>query len=157
VLRDAMKLLEEEGFVIRRHGVGTFVHTRPLFTSGIEKMDSVTDMIKKANMTPETIFLSSSVQLRTEDDVRIFQSNLEEIIEIERIRTADGTPVVYCVDRLPYEYVKGSSIHEIESIFQFLESKGKSITYAISYIIPTGYDESVSEILECGPETALLL
>ncbi len=30
-LREAFRLLEEDGVVIRRHGVGTFVHTKPFF------------------------------------------------------------------------------------------------------------------------------
>ena len=59
-LREALRVLEEDKVIIRRHGVGTFVNTTPLFTSGIEQLNSVTDMIREANMTPGTIFLSSS-------------------------------------------------------------------------------------------------
>lgn len=157
-IREALEILAEEGLVIHRYGVGTFVHSRPLFTAGIEEMDSVTNMIKKANMTPKTIYLSSTVEAATPDDMEMFRlERTIEMIELERVRMADGTPVVYCVDRLPYEYVKGHSLHEIKSIFNFLENNGKTITHAIAYIEPIGYDEYVSEILECGPETALLL
>jgi len=35
-LREALRLLEEENVIVRRHGVGTFVNPKPLFTSGIE-------------------------------------------------------------------------------------------------------------------------
>lgn len=157
-LREALRLLEEEGVVIRRHGVGTFVHTKPLFTAGIEEMYSVTDMIIQANMTPGTIFLSSAAKAATEEDRRKFdQDELEEIMEIERVRTADGTPVVYCLDRIPNELVGNRSIHETKSIFRFLEEMGRTITYAVTYIEPIGYHEHVSEILECDPESSLLL
>ncbi len=157
-LREGLRLLEEEGIVVQRHGVGTFVHTKPLFTAGIEEMHSVTDMIKQAKMTPETIYLSSSVQLPTDEDARVFQSSkLQEMIEFERVRTADGLPVVYCLDRLPYELVKDHSIHEIKSIFHYLEEIGRPIAYAVTYIEPIGYHEYISEVLECSPETSLLL
>ncbi len=151
-------MLEEDGVVIRRHGVGTFVHSKPLFTAGIEEMHSVTDMIIQANMTPGTIFLSSSVQPATDEDRRKFDNDeLNEIMEIERVRTADGTPVVYCLDRIPNELVENHSIHETKSIFRFLEEIGRTITYAVTYIEPIGYHEHISEILECDPESSLLL
>lgn len=157
-LREALRLLEEDGVVIRRHGVGTFVHSKPLFSAGIEEMQSVTDMIVKANMKPGTIFLSSSVQDATEEDQRKFnKADLTEVMEIERVRTADDAPVVYCLDRIPNELFMNHSIHETKSIFRFLEEIGRTITYAVTYIEPVGYDEKISEILECDPETSLLL
>lgn len=58
--------------IIRRHGVGTFVHSKPLFLSGIEQLNSVTKMIEQANMTPGTIFLSSQVLMPSEDDTKRF-------------------------------------------------------------------------------------
>ncbi len=71
-LREALRILEEENVIIRRHGVGTFVNAKPLFTSGIEQLNSVTNMIKQAGMKPGTIFLSSSTQGAAEEDVRRF-------------------------------------------------------------------------------------
>ena len=61
-LREALRILEEEHVIIRRHGVGHFVNSRPLFLSGIEQLNSVTKMIEQASMTPGTIFLSSQVR-----------------------------------------------------------------------------------------------
>src|SRR5919205_939676 len=69
-LREALSILEEENVIIRRHGVGTFVNGRPMFTSGIEQLNSVTDMILQAGMEPGTIFLSTTTQGPTEEDVR---------------------------------------------------------------------------------------
>lgn len=71
-LREALRILEEEHVIIRRHGVGTFVHSKPLFLSGIEQLNSVTKMIEQANMTPGTIFLSSQVLMPSEDDTKRF-------------------------------------------------------------------------------------
>lgn len=55
-LREALRILEEEHVIIRRHGVGTFVHSKPLFLSGIEQLNSVTKMIEQANMTLARFF-----------------------------------------------------------------------------------------------------
>jgi GntR family transcriptional regulator len=158
-LREALRILEEENVIIRRHGVGTFVNSKPLFTSGIEQLSSVTDMIKQAGRKPGTIFLSSSIQGPTEEDVRRFQcSPDEEILLVERVRTADGEPVVYCVDKILCKYLPKGISYERESLFENLHNQtNRDIAYAVAHIEPLGYHEKVSPILQCDPETALLV
>ncbi|MCM2674685.1 GntR family transcriptional regulator [Alkalicoccobacillus plakortidis] len=157
-LREALRLLEDEGLLVRRHGVGTFVNAKPMLTAGIEELSSVTDMIRKANMEPGTIFLSDSILEATEEDQELFkQRDLEKVFQIERLRTADDVPVVYCLDRVPYHLLSNRSVHETKSLFQFLSEIGKIITYAVTYIEPIGYHETVSELLESDAGSALLL
>lgn len=158
-LREALRILEEENVIIRRHGVGTFVNAKPLFTSGIEQLSSVTDMIKQAGMKPGTIFLKSSTQSPTEEDIRRFSCSAdEEMVVIERVRTANGEPVVYCIDKVPSHILPETFLHGEESIFNILvEEANRRITYAVAQIEPIGYHEKISPILECDPETALLV
>lgn len=158
-LREALRILEEENVIIRRHGVGTFVNVKPLFTSGIEQLNSVTDMILQAGMKPGTIFLSSATMEPTEEDIRRFScSEDEEIVVIERVRTANGEPVVYCIDKLRGKILPETFSYERESIFDIIEDEAnRKITYAVAEIIPLGYHDKVSPILECDPETALLV
>ncbi|KIL73630.1 GntR family transcriptional regulator [Bacillus badius] len=158
-LREALRILEEENVIIRRHGVGTFVNAKPLFTSGIEQLNSVTDMIIQANMEPGTIFLNSGIQSPTEEDRRRFGCEPEEeIFVIERVRTANGEPVVYCLDKIPVKYYPESYSHSDESLFSVLDrTSSRKISHAIAQIEPFGYHEKVSPILQCDPETALLI
>ncbi|WP_064093655.1 GntR family transcriptional regulator [Rossellomorea aquimaris] len=158
-LREALRILEEESVIVRRHGVGTFVNAKPLFTSGIEQLNSVTNMIKQAGMEPGTIFLSSTTQEATEEDMKRFVCEEEEdVILIERVRTANGEPVVYCVDKIPKKIMPRNFTHEDNSIFTVLEKReNKRITYAVAQIEPMGYHDKISPILNCEPETALLV
>jgi GntR family transcriptional regulator len=158
-LREALRILEEENVVIRRHGVGTFVNPKPVFTSGIEQLSSVTDMITRGGMKPGTIFLSSTKQEPTDDDIRRFScSKDDEIVIIERVRTANGEPVVYCVDKILNQVLPSNFSHQEESLFEHLNNTaGKDITYAVTHLEPLGYHEKVSPTLECDPETALLV
>ncbi|OCA83785.1 GntR family transcriptional regulator [Pseudobacillus wudalianchiensis] len=158
-LREALRILEEENVIIRRHGVGTFVNARPLFTSGIEQLKSVTDMIIQANMEPGTIFLNSGIQSPTEEDSRRFDcSPDEEFFVIERVRTANGEPVVYCLDKIPLKYYPENYNYSDESLFSLLDrTSSRKISYAVAQIEPFGYHEKVSPILQCEPETALLI
>lgn len=158
-LREALRILEEESVIIRRHGVGTFVNSKPLFTSGIEQLSSVTSMIIRAGMTPGTIFLKSQTLESTEADVHRFSCQTgENIVISERVRTADGEPVVYCIDKIPEKILPESYIAGEESIFSILESvSNRKITYAVAQIEPLGYHEKISPILKCEPETALFV
>ncbi|PRO65177.1 GntR family transcriptional regulator [Alkalicoccus urumqiensis] len=157
-LREALRMLEDENVVIRRHGVGTFINTKPLFSSGIEELFSVTDMIRRGKKVPGTNFLSSTVE-KAEDSIRhrFHDETLEDVLTIERVRTADGEPVVYCRDVLPSTLLREYVSHSQQSIFDQLEQQGVSISYAVTQIEPIGYHEEVSEILECDPETSLLV
>ncbi|MEC3661653.1 GntR family transcriptional regulator [Bacillus subtilis] len=158
-LREALRILEEEHVIIRRHGVGTFVHSKPLFLSGIEQLNSVTKMIEQANMTPGTIFLSSQVLMPSEDDTKRFHlAEGQELFYLERVRTADGQPIVYCIDKIPMNILPNSFSHQQESMFGLLEkNSGSVISYAVTDIEPIGYHDTISPVLECDPETALLL
>jgi GntR family transcriptional regulator len=158
-LREALRILEEESVIIRRHGVGTFVNAQPMFTSGIEQLNSVTNMIKQAGMKPGTIFLSSTTEEATDEDIRRFSCSLDEgIVLLERVRTANGEPVVYCVDKIPENILPETFSHEDESIFDILEREAdRRIAYAVAQIEPIGYHEKVSPILECDPEASLLV
>ncbi|WP_100330969.1 GntR family transcriptional regulator [Bacillus xiapuensis] len=158
-LREALRILEEENVITRRHGVGTFVNAKPLFTSGIEQLSSVTDMIIQAGMEPGTIFLSSNIESPTEEDMKRFGSEPDEdIIIIERVRTANGEPVVYCLDKIPVKLFPKEYNYDDESLFSVLDRIGnRKISYAVAHIEPFGFHEKVSPILQCDPETALLL
>ncbi len=158
-LREALRVLEEENVIIRRHGVGTFVSSRPMFTSGIEQLSSVTEMIRQAGRKPGTIFLSSSIQKPTEDDIKRFQCHKEEdLLVVERVRTANNEPVVYCIDKVPCKYLPKGIAYENESLLEILHNEAnRYIAYAVTHIEPLGYHEKVSPILQCEPETALLV
>ncbi|SDM57204.1 transcriptional regulator, GntR family [Psychrobacillus sp. OK028] len=159
-LREALRLLEEENVIVRRHGVGTFVNSKPIFTSGIEQLSSVSSMIRKAGMEPGTIYLSSMQSIPSEDDILRFQCEEEQsIVTMERVRTANDEPVVYCVDKVPKSYLPNDFlIREEGSIFTALEESGEiHISYAVTYIDPVGYHEIASPTLNCEPETSLLV
>ncbi|WP_243354337.1 GntR family transcriptional regulator [Bacillus litorisediminis] len=158
-LREALRVLEEENFIIRRHGVGTFVAPKPLLNSGIEELHSVTSMIRNAGLRPGTIFLNSSEIGSTEEDKNRFMiTDQDELLLVERVLTANGEPIVYCLDKIPKYILKEPFALNQDSIFNLIEEKAKcKIAYAVSEIEPVGYHEKISPLLNCEPEIALLL
>src|SRR5699024_464499 len=54
-LREALQQLEMDGYVDRRHGVGTFVISNvPKLSAGLELLESMTDLIKAKELDPGT-------------------------------------------------------------------------------------------------------
>jgi GntR family transcriptional regulator len=158
-LREALRLLEEEKIVIRRHGVGTFINTRPVFSGGIGELFSVTDAIERQGQKPGTTLLYAGFAEPGEDERKRLSLNAGEgVLTVERVRTADGEPVVYCIDKIPAHFMPEGYRTECESIFELLENvSGVRIAYAVAHIEPIGFSEKVSSLLQCDPKTTLLL
>ncbi len=159
-LREALRVLEEDKVIIRKHGVGTFVNPRPLFSSGIEELSSVSTMIKDAGMEPGTIFMDVTETETCDDSIARFNCNEDDrLVTIKRVRTADGEPVVYCIDHvLSKNLPSGTETLLTESIFDTIEKSGRiRIVQAVANIEPVGYDDDVSSILRCGVDVPLLV
>lgn len=159
-LREALRVLEEEKVIVRKHGVGTFVNPRPLFSSGIEQLSSVSSMICDAGMVPGTIFMDVQENLPNEEMIEKFGCDANEsLVTIKRVRTADGEPVVYCIDQvLSKNLDAGSDVVVNESIFDLIEKSGEiRIAQAVANIEPVGYDDEASSILRCGVDIPLLV
>ncbi|MGA9468832.1 MAG: GntR family transcriptional regulator [Exiguobacterium marinum] len=157
-LREALRILEDEKFVVRKHGVGTFISSKPPFTSGIEELFSVTDMITRAKMTPGTKVLVAEKVLATEREAdRLKIEPNSPIYRIVRIRYADDTPVVYCVDKVPAHLVSNpETLTEGKSLFDALEKEvGRRVAYAITHIEPSVSSDISSQLQTDQPLLAL--
>ncbi|SES77762.1 GntR family transcriptional regulator [Anaerobranca gottschalkii] len=160
-LREALRVLEEENILVKKHGVGTFVNSTPTkIKSGIENLLSVTESIEQLNLKAGTKILS--VQIVTSDDKDGQKLNLSSpapLIKLERVRTADGEPVVFCIDKIPQSNLDKNLFENIEgSIFELLESHyNKKITYAVSEIVPVLANFKLADALGISSRTPLLL
>lgn len=158
-LREALRILEEENVVTRKHGVGTFVNPKPIYSSGIEQLNSVTSMIRNSGKTPGSQYLSTELLEPMEEDKQKFSpKEIFMLAQIERVRTADNEPVVFCIDKIPEGIIPLDRVHKNDSLFKLIEEYShKRIAYAVTYIEPIGYNDRIYEILNCDPEQSLLL
>lgn len=159
MMEDVINQLEEENKVTRKVGMGIFVNPKPIYSSGIEELGSVSDMIRRAGKEPGTQYVAAEIVDPTENDYKNFRPlNIESIARIERVRTADGEPVVYCIDKVDPKLIPMSQLHNQGSIFSMIdEYSGKRIAYANAFVEPIGFHEKISGILNCQPDQALLL
>ncbi|MDV6376658.1 GntR family transcriptional regulator [Sporosarcina sp. GW1-11] len=157
-LREALRVLEEEKVIFRKHGVGTFVSSQPIVRSGIEQLSSITTMIRQANMEPGTIVQGISLIPIPKELAARFKTEEKMIIQIKRIRTANGEPVVYCIDHLLQKYLPEGLESELHtSLFDLIEKSGLiQIGQAVAEIEPISHHPEAFKALSCDSTQALL-
>ncbi len=100
-LRDALRSLEDEGLLSRTPGAGTFVTARPRLSNNLDVNFGVTEAILAAGMEPGTSEAEVSEGPATADEARrLALAPGSPVIAVERVRTADGRPVVFSRDVL---------------------------------------------------------
>ncbi len=161
VVREALRTLEEEGLIDRRHGVGTFVRNQPILKN-LNFNFGITEMIESAGLKPGTGHIATRREAATVD----IASHLNipvgaDTITIERVRTADDKPVVYTLDTFPEALVHGNEFNLDrllkESLYQILQTEfGRLIEYGVAQILPATASASIAEKLAI-PEGSLLL
>lgn len=158
-LREALRVLEEDRVIIRKHGVGTFVNPRTVFSSGIEQLTSISTMIRQADLEPGTDILDiSTTPLSGKMKERFHAEEGETLVKIKRIRTANGEPVVYCIDHLLLKNLPAGieSLEEI-SLFDTIERLGDiRIVQAVAEIEPINTHPEAFEALNCSKQFPLL-
>ncbi|MEW9124510.1 MAG: GntR family transcriptional regulator [Thermotaleaceae bacterium] len=127
--RSAVKLLEQEGKVLVKHGVGTFViKPLPNIPSSLEKLQSIGSMIKLAGLVEGERQESIRVMNCKEEWAEVLGINKrEKVIVLERTRTANGEAVAYSINILPRSIV-GDAFEAQEfsgSLLAFLEETCK--------------------------------
>ena len=161
VVREALRVLEDDGLVARRHGVGTFVRNQPILKN-LNFNFGITEMIESAGLKSGTSHLA--LLKERADKVKAEQLHVElgtPLMTVERVRTADGRPVVYSLDTLSESLVQRAGFDPqlllSESIYSLLQtSMGQVIEYGIARLVPVTAPRAVVEKLEL-PTNALAL
>lgn len=100
-LREALLSLEDEGLVRRTRGAGTFVADRPRVANNLDANFGVTDAIRAAGMEPGTIDGSVHIEAASSDEAeRLDLEPGDDVVVVDRVRTANGRPVVLSRDIL---------------------------------------------------------
>ncbi|WP_248924149.1 GntR family transcriptional regulator [Paenibacillus hamazuiensis] len=160
--RSAVRLLEEEGKLLVKHGVGTFViQPLPTIPSSLEKLSSVGTMIRSAELEEG----ESRVSLKPggcppEAAQALGIAPGDPVIVLERIRTANGEPVVYSINTIPRQ-LAGDAFDRYDfqgSLLGFFESRlGRKIATADTEIaVPLHIDRNCQRLL-LHPQTTVLL
>jgi GntR family transcriptional regulator len=161
-LRDALRSLEEDGFVTRVQGSGTFVTHRPRMKNNLDVNFGVTDLIRSMGMRPGTEHARAYAAAATIEEAQLLAiSEGSPLRCLERVRTADGQPVVLSVDQIP-EGLLGDRPDILEglgdrSVYDLLERElGEVIRQGVAAIRPANADNELADLLRVPAGTLLL-
>ncbi|AUW94972.1 hypothetical protein BXT84_14265 [Sulfobacillus thermotolerans] len=102
-IRSALSALEQEGLIVRRHGVGTFASTPHTdMDASLQVLNSVADIVRNNGYTPAVTDVHiTSVSLPTAVCDALLLPTASPGFRVVRTVTADGQPAVFLVDYLP--------------------------------------------------------
>lgn len=161
-VREALALLEQDKIIYKIKGKGTFVNKRPIqIESGLEKLESITEIIESFGYNPGTIWVGIEEGYPTKDMIKKLKLEADDkVITLKRIRTANGKAAAYLVDTIPKKIVNNESLDNIdqESVFSYFREKfGIIIDYATTEIIPTIPTEEMIEHLKVADDKLFIL
>jgi DNA-binding GntR family transcriptional regulator len=161
-VREAVRGLLEAGYLARRHGSGTYVIGTPRQHT-LDTNLSYLEMISAAGMEPGLTVLSTEVRGPDPDETKRLRLREEDLLlTVERIRTADGRPVVYSRDRIPCALLSmGESdnarraLRLDASLYRLLASVGAGVRSAAATLLPVLADEELARLLAVAAGTPL--
>lgn len=160
-LRDILASLEREGFITRRHGVGTVINRHVLDVQ--TRMDievEFLDMIRQNGFTPAVASIRSWEE--PADEKTAAQLQLPEgtpMLRVSRLCTADGRPAIYCEDVIQKSLIQAAYTEEDLKlpIFHFLQQSCGVYPYLdLTDLRAVPADEKLAELLQVAVGSPLL-
>lgn len=157
-VREALSRLVDEGLVYRRRGSGSFVADPHTITKSLS-LTSFSEDIKARRMAPGTrLVLAERIAAEAQVATDLRLSPGDPVIHLERVRTADRTPM--CVENvwLPVEVV-GDALdpQSLDSLYERLEAIGAGPTRADQTIRATVVDARQADLLSVPPHSPALV
>lgn len=160
-LRDVLSELEREGFITRRHGVGTIINHHVLQVKN--RMDIETeffDIIEQSGYTPKTVsvrYWERKAGAYIAEKLNISED--ADVVWVSRICKADDQPAIYCEDVFEKQLIKNEYTNEDLALpfFQFLQKVcGVDAYMDLTELHAAAADETVAEALKIAVGTPVL-
>lgn len=161
-LREALRTLEEQGSIIRRRGLGTFVSQRSI-VKDLSINFGITEMIRQAGFTPKTIQCDvhrEAASAKVAGHLEIAEG--APVFIVRRLRLANDTPIVWSDERLPAAILDDRPPDEDElkneSLYDYLEKHhGIRIYQGTAVLRPIPAPKEVAEKLQVPRNSTILL
>ena len=160
-VRQAITVLERDGLLVRRHGVGTFVNQFALsMATRLEEVWDYSEMIRLSGYEPTSRFEGMTLGPPSPKIAeRLVQPSNAEVLTTKDVFFADGIPVIYCEDSIPAGLVRSAySDSDLQGpIYRFLEIRCEQrVDHNITEIVPVRANRTLAKLLQCRPGTPLL-
>ena len=157
-IREAVGSLMDAGYLVRRHGSGTYVTSTPRTRHPLETTVSYTAMIRASGQKPTERVVSQEVRAPADDERELLGlTDSESVIDVERVRFAGRRPVIYSRDRIPLSLLGEHSDEALDSsLYVILARAGHPVASATAQLIPTLANAKLARLLMVRRGTPLL-
>jgi GntR family transcriptional regulator len=162
-LREALLNLEQEGIIIRRHGVGTFVAPGygHRLEGGLERLESILELAARQGLQVRCEALNMKQVLADEElATRLEIAPDTQVTSVRRTIMVDGRPVAYMLDLVPASVLSPADVDQSfnGSVLDLLKQKQElHIAQATADIIALNADASLAKKLKVEIGQAVLL
>lgn len=161
-LRDGLAVLEQSGFITRRRGIGTIINRMVVETE--TRMDLEVEfltMVRAAGYEAEMILLSADVKADLPEVAdKLGVSANSPVLVTSKIVTANGDPVIFCVDYISFSIIRDFSYTREDlsmTIFHFLKHFCHTeVVMDLTEVKPILADEQIGRLLKIETGTPLL-
>jgi GntR family transcriptional regulator len=159
-LREAVRGLAEEGYLSRRHGVGTYATKKPRLRNNLDANFGVTQLIRAMGMKPGNAGVRVSEEAATDAVGRALAMETgQPVARLERLRTADGDPVVYSVEFVPLSSLR-QGLKDLQglsgSLYELLADLGHPVDHGVVGVKAVVADQEMARRLLTEPGAPLL-
>jgi GntR family transcriptional regulator len=157
-IREAVGSLMDAGYLVRRHGSGTYVTSTPRTRHPLETTVSYTALIRASGHKPAERVVSQAVRTAHEDERAVLGlADSESVMDVERVRFAGRRPVIYSRDRIPASLLGDQSDEALDSsLYVILARAGHPVASATAQLIPTLANAKLARLLTVKRGTPLL-
>jgi DNA-binding GntR family transcriptional regulator len=157
-IREAVGSLMDAGYLVRRHGSGTYVTSTPRTRHPLETTVSYTAMIRASGHKPAERVVSQAVRTPGDDERAVLGlADSESVIDVERVRLAGRRPVIYSRDCIPVTLLGDYSDEALDSsLYVILARAGHPVASATAQLIPTLANAKLARLLTVKRGTPLL-
>jgi GntR family transcriptional regulator len=157
-IREAVGSLMDAGYLVRRHGSGTYVTSTPRTRHPLETTVSYTAMIRASGHKPAEQVVSQAVRTPGDDERAVLGlADAESVIDVERVRFAGRRPVIYSRDCIPVTLLGDYSDEALDSsLYVILARAGHPVASATAQLIPTLANAKLARLLTVKRGTPLL-
>lgn len=162
VIRDCLAVLEREGFISRKHGVGTIINRHVInIKTRMDLEQEFLEMIESTGQRAEIIYTDIKETIAGKEIAEKLQIKEDDpIFRVVRMITADKKPAIYCVDHIAKKLLKETDYDTEElkkPIFHFLRKYCHVDVYMdLTEVRAVGANKTVADFFDIAEGYPLL-
>jgi GntR family transcriptional regulator len=148
-VREALRMLQQDGLVAARHGRGHYVRESCPILEPITELRSVTELLTSLGYEIVTEVLAATTEEAGDVAASLRIAPTDLVTRLERLRRSGGEPLIYSIDIVPASLLEDGEADYGGSLVAGLARRGFQLAYSHARIMAAQLPTAVRRLL--GP------